>query len=73
MISLVPQIALFLSSLGTSETGGASKYIDIVGLKEEINGMWDINKHIVKHIAKVQKAVNTLSDQTKIKLTKKGN
>ena len=46
--------------------GGKLDYIDISKLKKERDSGWDTNEHIVKHIVKVQKAVNILKDRAKI-------
>ena len=44
-----------LEFIGHLRDWGCIKNIDIAGLKEEIDSVWDINKHIVKHIAKFRK------------------
>ena len=46
--------------------GGKLDYIDISKLKKERDSGWDTNEHIVKHIVKVQKAVDILNDRAKI-------
>jgi hypothetical protein len=49
------------------DRGGKLDYIDIAQLKKERDSAWDTNEHIVKHISKVQKAVDILADRAKIK------
>ena len=44
------------------DRGGQLDYIDITQLKKERDSPWDINVHILKHIAKVQKSVDILQD-----------
>ena len=45
--------------------GGKLDYIDISKLKKERDSGWDTNEHIIKHIVKVQKAVDILNDRAK--------
>ncbi len=48
------------------DCGGSLDYINTNQLKKERDYPWDNNKHIVKNIVKVQKAVDTLEEQTNI-------
>ena len=53
-----------------SDRGGELDCINIAKLKKERDSGWDSSKHIVKHVVRVQKVVNILADQAKIKTDK---